>query len=67
MDNVVRVFENQKLGSIRTIEIDSVVWFVGKDVATILGYAKPRNAIAAHGMKRIKRTPQFRAGLVAHR
>lgn len=33
---------------IRTIEKDGEPWFVGKDVATILGYMKPRNAIANH-------------------
>jgi anti-repressor protein len=33
---------------IRTIEKDGEPWFVGKDVATVLGYMKPRNAIANH-------------------
>lgn len=30
------------------MEIDGEPWLVGKDVATILGYAKLLNAIAAH-------------------
>jgi prophage antirepressor-like protein len=33
---------------VRTIERDGEPWFVGKDVAEILGYAKARNAIATH-------------------
>lgn len=33
---------------IRTFELDGNPWFVGKDVAAILGYAKPENALAAH-------------------
>lgn len=38
-------FEDQK---VRTMTIDNEPYFVGKDVATILGYKKPRNAIASH-------------------
>lgn len=34
----VQVFENQQFGKIRTLIIDSVIWFAGKDVAEILGY-----------------------------
>ena len=33
---------------VRTVVKDGEVWFVAKDVAEILGYAKPENAIAAH-------------------
>ncbi len=32
----------------RTVITDGEPWFVGKDVAVILGYSKPRNAIAMH-------------------
>lgn len=46
--NEVKVFQNEQFGSIRTMEHEDSVWFVGKDIATILGYAKPRNAIATH-------------------
>ncbi|WP_146548782.1 BRO-N domain-containing protein [Rummeliibacillus suwonensis] len=43
----VKVFEylNQK---VRTVLVDDEAYFVGKDVATILGYVKPENAIATH-------------------
>lgn len=33
---------------VRTLTIDDEPWFVGKDVADILGYAKPLDAISRH-------------------
>lgn len=44
----IKVFENPEFGSIRTVEKNGEPWFVGKDIAAVLGYAKPQNAIAAH-------------------
>lgn len=38
-------FENQQ---VRTIEIENEPYFVGKDVATILGYSNTKDAIATH-------------------
>ena len=46
--NELKIFENEQFGKIRTVEIDSTPYFVGKDVAEALGYAKPENAISAH-------------------
>lgn len=37
-----------RFGTIRGITIDGVPWFVGRDVALALGYAKPSNAIYDH-------------------
>lgn len=48
MENKITVFENVEFGKVRTLEINNEPWFVGRDVAEILGYAKPRNAIATH-------------------
>ena len=48
MQNEPKIFENPEFGRIRTMEINGEPYFVGKDIALILGYAKPRNAIAAH-------------------
>ena len=42
----MRVFENTEFGSIRMIEIDDMPYFVGKDVAEVLGYSNPRDALA---------------------
>ena len=46
--NELKIFENEQFGTIRTVEIDSTPYFVGKDVAEILGYVKARNALATH-------------------
>ena len=46
--NEIKTFENAEFGSVRTIEIKGEPYFVGKDVAEILGYVKPENAIANH-------------------
>lgn len=46
--NDVRVFNNKEFGDVRTVTIDGEPWFVGKDVAEILGYADPNKAIAMH-------------------
>ena len=35
-------------GEIRTCQVNNQIMFVGKDVATALGYAKSRNALTAH-------------------
>lgn len=42
---VVKVFENLEFGKIRAMVINEEPWFVGKDVAEILGYANTRQAI----------------------
>lgn len=44
----ILMFKNEKFGEIRTMEINGVVWFIGKDVAMALGYSNPRDAIAKH-------------------
>ncbi len=44
----IAIYQNSEFGQIRTLTIHGEPWFVGKDVAEILGYAKPRNAIMSH-------------------
>lgn len=46
--NDLKVFENEEFGSVRTLSMDGDPWFVGKDVATALGYAKPTDAVRKH-------------------
>lgn len=46
--NELQEFVNEKFGVVRTILIGDEPYFVGKDVAMALGYAKERNAIASH-------------------
>ncbi len=47
-ENEIILFKNEEFGEIRTLNIEGEPWFVGKDAAEILGYAKARNAIANH-------------------
>lgn len=44
----LQIFRNAELGSIRTLTINGEPYFVGKDVAVILGYSNPRDALAKH-------------------
>lgn len=46
--NELTIFKNEEFGEIRTMLIEGEPWFVAKDVALVLGYAKPLNAIGAH-------------------
>ena len=46
--NELQVFENQEFGEVRSLLINSEPWFVGKDVASVLGYADTNKAIAMH-------------------
>jgi len=46
--NQLQVFENSEFGQVRTLIKDGQPWFVAKDVAEILGYANPRDAISKH-------------------
>lgn len=47
-ENELQVFINEKFGTIRSVLIDGEPYFVGKDIATALGYLKPQNAISKH-------------------
>lgn len=46
--NELQVFENPEFGAVRTITIENEPWFVGKDVAGVLGYSNTKKAIADH-------------------
>lgn len=47
MSNVT-VFKNDVFGALRTIERDGEIWFIGKEVAEMLGYSNARNAVVNH-------------------
>ena len=59
--NELKIFENEQFGTIRTVEIDSTPYFVGKDVAEILGYERADNAIRNHVDDEDKLTHQISA------
>ena len=46
--NGLQIFSNSEFGNIRTVEIEGNPYFVGKDVADILGYANTRKALLDH-------------------
>lgn len=46
--NNIQVFKNSEFGTVRTVEVDREPFFVGKDVAEILGYSNPQKAIRDH-------------------
>ena len=44
----IQEFFNEKFGKVRFVTIDGKPYAVARDVAEMLGYKKPRNAISAH-------------------
>lgn len=46
--NELQVFKNAEFGSVRTTIINGEVFFIGKDVAEILGYSNPQKALRDH-------------------
>lgn len=55
----IKVFENKDFGKVRTIINDSEPWFVGKDVANILGYKDTSDALKKHVENEDKLTRRF--------
>lgn len=51
----LKVFENPKFGTVRTIEENGTVLFCGKDVAKALGYKDATNAMKQHCKGVVKR------------
>lgn len=67
MTNNLQVFTNSEFGSIRTVEIDGQIYFVGKDVANLLGYKDTDKAIRDHVDAEDKKSyPAEMAGQVRH-
>jgi len=44
----IKIFNNEQFGQIRVIDQNGEPWFVGKEIATILGYKNPQEAIRTH-------------------
>lgn len=60
--NELEIFKNEEFGEIRIVLIENEPWFVGRDVAIALGYAKPENAIATHVEKEDRYTTTLKQG-----
>lgn len=61
MESNIKIFEKAEFGSVRVMELDGVPMFVGKDVAIILGYAKPTDAIINHVDEEDRKLLTFKA------
>ena len=46
--NNIQIFNNNEFGNVRVVQINDTPYFVGKDVAEILGYNEPHKAINRH-------------------
>ncbi|MBO4482340.1 MAG: phage antirepressor [Prevotella sp.] len=44
----IQIFKNERFGEVRTMVINGEPWFVGKDVAEVLGYSQTAKAIREH-------------------
>ena len=60
MENL-QVFNNTEFGNLTTIEIDDKIWFLGKEVAEILGYNRPQKAVNDHVDYNDKKRLSFKA------
>lgn len=58
MANGIKIFENPEFGSLRTVEIDGVIYFHAADACKVLGFNNPTDAI-----KRIPETDKARLNL----
>ena len=46
--NNLQIFNNEEFGTVRGFEINGEPWFVGKDVAELLGYSDTSDALKRH-------------------
>lgn len=44
----IQIFNNPGFGEIRAVSINNEPWFVGKDVAHVLGYSNTKDALSRH-------------------
>ena len=60
--NEIQIFNNPEFGQMRTLTIGDEPWFVGKDVAQVLGYNNTRDALHKHVDTEDKNTVAFHDG-----
>lgn len=46
--NELKIFENSEFGKIQVIERNGEPWFIGKEIATVLGYKNANDALIKH-------------------
>lgn len=57
--NELKIFSSEEFGTVRTTAVDGEPWFVGKDVATALGYKDTSDALKKHVLEEDKLTRRF--------
>lgn len=50
----MRIFKNEEFGTIRTMEINGEIWFIGKDVADNLKHQNGSRDINRHVERKVK-------------
>lgn len=55
----LKIFENERFGRVRTLQIENEAYFIAKDVAEILGYSDTNQAIRMHVDEEDKLTRDF--------
>jgi prophage antirepressor-like protein len=48
MKSNIQIFTSDIFGEIRTCQVNNQIMFVGKDIATALGYSNVRDALSKH-------------------
>lgn len=61
--NELKIFENPEFGQVRTVMVGDKPYFVGKDIASALGYTNTRDALLKHVDKGDKNTVAIRDGI----
>ena len=59
METNIQIFTSENFGEIRTCQVNNQIMFVGKDVATALGYSNSQKAIRDHVDDDDKLTERF--------
>lgn len=58
--NELQIFKNEEFGEVRSVVLDGKPYFVGKDVANILGYQNGSRDINRHIDEEDRRVVPFR-------
>ena len=58
----IQIFQNPDFGTVRTLDENGAVLFCASDVAKALGYARPKDAVAAHCKGAVKRRTPTNGG-----
>lgn len=58
--NKLQIFKNEKFGEIRSLEINKEPYFIGKEIAMILGYKNGSRDINRHVDEEDRRVVPFR-------